>query len=206
MEKERISGARELDREDRRLVENLRRACASGDRAAQNRAFEDIWHRYAPTVSLICARYLHDDGDILSVTDDVFLRFFRAAPHLILTVPLRAYLATVAKNAALDHLRATARRDARLSPGASGPEDADPLAHVADPDADVGASVRYRELVAELRSVLDARAVEIILAHAVWGETFGEIAERCQMKENTVKTVYHRSLKAYRRKKGENLP
>ncbi len=205
MGKERVPGDTRSDREDRRLIEELNRAVASGDRDARDRAFEAIWHRHAPTVSLVCARFLRDDADILSVTDEVFVRFFHAAPTLTLTVPLRAYLATLAKNAALNHLRAAVRRESHLSvPPAY--EEGDPLATVADPDADVGASVRYRELVSDLRSVLDAREVEIILRHAVWGETFAEIANRSSTKENTVKTQYHRALKTYRKKKGVGLP
>ncbi len=201
MGKERIPGHGVSDREDRRLMENLRRAIASGDRGAQDSAFEAIWQRHVATVSLICARYLQDDSDILSATDDVFLRLWRAAPTLTLTVPLRAYLAMLAKHAAIDILRADTRRNAHLSHPFS-EDDSDPLSDIPDPDVDIGASVRFRELVASLRCVLDARDVQIVLAHAVWGETFGAIAARLSMKENTVKTIYHRALKTYRKQKG----
>ncbi len=202
---ERTPKVREPDREDRRLMENLRRACASDDRRAQDRAFEAIWHRHVATVSLVCARYLQDDHDILSVTDEVFLRFYRSFPALTMTVPLRAYLAAVARNASIDCLRASARRNAGLFEPAN-EDEADPLLQIPDPNADVGASVRYRELIASLRAVLCAEEVDIILAHAVWGETFGEIAARLHKKENTVKTIYHRALKAYRHRKGDDLP
>ncbi len=207
---ERLERAREPDREDRRLLAELRGAAASGDRQTLDRVYEAIWHRHVATVSLVCARYLSDDGDVISATDDVFLRFFRVAPTLTLTVPLRAYLSVMAKHAALDILRAAARRSVHLTepPLSGGIADggADPMDRIPDADADVGASVRYRELVADLRAVLDPQAVEIILAHAVRGETFGEIGARLHLKENTVKTQYHRALKTYRRKKGDDLP
>ncbi len=193
----------ESSREDRRLLSELCRAIAAGDRRAQDHAFEAIWHRHAAAVSLICARYLADDGDILDVTDEVFLRLFRAAPTLCLTGSLRAYLATLARNTAIDRCRSAVRRAAHLSEPGNGVTD--PLAAIPDPDADVGASIRYRELVASLRALLSTEEVEIILAHAVWGETFGSIATRLGQKENSVKSRYHRALKTYREKKGGDL-
>ncbi len=193
----------EPDKEDRRLLDGLRRAIAAEDRRGEERAFEAIWHRHAGTVSLICARYLQDDGDIVSATDDAFLRFVDALPALHLTVPLRAYLGLLAKHAAIDRLRAVKRREAHLS--APSDSTADPLADIPDPDADVTSSVRYRELVDSLHAALSAEDVDIILAHAVWGETFSGIAARLGLKENTVKTRYHRALKTYRRRKGGPL-
>ncbi len=54
-------------------------------------------------------------------------------------------------------------------------DDLSPLEELPDPDADVGASLRYREPVGSLRAVLSAEEVTIILAHAVWGKTFSAI-------------------------------
>lgn len=212
----------ETDPEDRRLLDALTAALAAGDREATDRAFEAIYRRHARTVGLVCARYLTDDEAILSATDNVFIALFRRAPHLELTGSLRAYLAASARNAAMDLLREQARRESHLaasfapadgetaSGSASGPAAdsvVDPLDRLPDPDADVGASLRYRELIRDLHTVLDSRhehAVDILLSHAVYGETFGEIAARLGMKENTARTVYHRALKAFRQKKGEN--
>ncbi len=201
-----------LDREDRRLVEDLARAMSAGRREAVDRAFEAIWQRHVRTVSLVAARYLREDADILSVTDDVFLRFLRAAPTLELTVSLRAYLAASAENAARDYRRARARREAHLvdpvlpSHDPHGEEGSmDRLSLIPDPDADVGASLRWRELMEELREVMDERSLQIVLAHAVWGESFPAIGARLGLKESTARSLYHRALHAFRRKKGGRL-
>ncbi len=207
----RISAGRDgPDREDLRLVRDLAHAMAAGERTVIDTAFEAIWRRHVRPVALVCARYLSDDGDILSVADDVFVRFFRAVPSLELTTSLRAYLAAIARHAALDHLRSVARREAHmtdigLSPDLSHDGDGgDRLSLLPDPDADLGASLRYRELVCDLRSVLPAETVELILAHAVWGMSFGEIGRRLGRRENSVKTTYHRALATFRRQKGEH--
>ncbi len=197
------------DREDRRLLEAMAKALASGERERIDQAFEAIWHRHARAVALVCARYVRDDADIVSLTDDVFLRFFQNAPNLELTVSLRAYLAALARHAAIDHARATARRERCLAfePQYSSDDEERLFVDVAvlpDPDADVGASIRYRELVEDLLTVLEPQAVEIILGHIVEGETFGALGDRLGMKEATVRTVYHRALKSFRKKKGES--
>ncbi len=203
----------EQSREDKRLLSALSRALSTGRREDIDHAFEAIWYRHAHTVALICARYLRDDEAIACATDDVFIGFFRAVQRedFHLTVSLHAYLAASARNAALDHLRQTSRRNAHYAdpilPANSkiaDTKETDRLSLIPDPDADVGASLRYRELVQDLAEVLNTDAVEIILAHAVWGMSFREIAERLGRRENTVKTVYHRACAAFRRRKGEH--
>ena len=214
---EELTGARhprdEAERTDQVLLRRLVRAMEAGDSAEINRAFEDIYNRYVRLVAFVCARYLRDDGDIQSETNLVFVQFFNHADRIDGGGSLRAYLTTAARHQAISHLRAEARRNAHLCdlsdgpPGDSQPyEDAgeDRLARLPDPDeADPGASLRYRALIDDMRSVMDGKALHIVLAHAVYGETFPAIAERLRMKPATVKTVYHRALEAFRQKKGE---
>ena len=68
--------------EDRELLRNLTRALDSGDARAVDQAFEAIYNACAGSVAFVCARYLSDDTDIRSVTDDVFIRFFQRAPYI----------------------------------------------------------------------------------------------------------------------------
>ncbi len=206
-------------RDDDHLLDSLAKAMASGCKEDVESAFEAIYRRHAKTVAFICARYLGDDADIVSVTDDVFVRFFRQVPSLTEPLNLRAYLAAMARHAAIDRARANMRRERGLCTSAatlpadssfadrsdrSAVASADPLDALPDPDADIGASVRYRELLRDLACVLCARDVDIILSHVVYGQTFGEIGTRLEIKENTVRTMYHRALKTFRKEKGES--
>lgn len=195
--------------EDKRLLGELVRALDAGDAASLDRAFEAIYRAYVRSVALVCARFLRDDADVQSVTNDVFVAFFRRMEFLVPDEigSLRAYLTASAKNAALDHLRAQGRRegvlaDTRISDGGAEGE-TDLLSMLPDPDGDVTASVRYTELTRDLCCTVGEEAAEIILSRAVCGESFPAIAARLGKKENTVKTLYHRAIQKFRREKGD---
>lgn len=193
--------------EDRELLAALTRALRAGDATAINRAFEAIYGTYVRTVALVCARCLRDEADVQSVTNDVFVSFFQRAVYLEEMTSLRAYLTAAARHAALDHLRAQSRREGPLvhsmTVTADPHEETDLLSMIPDPDGDVEVSIRYRELTDDLCATVGAEAAEILLSHAVCGESFPAIAARMGKKENTVKTVYHRAIKKFRREKGD---
>lgn len=189
------------ERNDKRALSRLLRAVERGQTDEINEAFEDIYHTYVRLVAFICGKYLSDDDDIKWVTNDVFVHFFN---HLDTLDPdgqgLKYYLTISARNAALNHLRDQRRhRDALIATE----EEAEALASVPDPDSgDLGVSVRYRELVRDMAACMDKTAMDIVLRHAVMGETFPAIGDDLHMKPATVKTVYHRALAAFRREKG----
>ena len=189
------------ERQDKRTLDRLLRAVERGQTDEINEAFEDIYNTYVRLVAFVCGKYLSDEDDIRSVTNDVFVRFFN---HLGGLDPeghgLKYYLSVSAKNAALNHLRDQRRhRDALLATE----EEVEAFLSVPDPDSEnVGASLRYRELVRDLSACMDKTALKIVLRHAVMGETFPAIASDMGMKHATVKTVYHRALAAFRREKG----
>lgn len=189
--------------DEQALLRNLTHALGSGDATAVNRTFETIYHAYVRTVAFVCARYLSDDTDIRSVTDDVFVRFFQRVAYLDSVESLRAYLTESARNASLDRLRAQRRREAGLTDPIGSDGETDLLTLIPDPDGDVTASVRYTALTDDLRATVGDETAEIILAHAVCGESFPAIAARLGKKENTVKTVYHRAIKKFRLEKGD---
>ena len=192
--------------DDHTLLDTLTRALASGDTGAVDQAFEIIYHTYAGSVAFVCARYLSDDTDIRSVTDDVFVSFFQRAPYIEEIESLRAYLSQAARRAALDHLRARNRRERRLTETrfpTGREDDTDPLTLIPDPDGDVAAHARYKAITEDLCRTVGQECAEIILSHAVCGESCPEIARRLGKKENTVKTAYHRAIKRFRKEKGD---
>ena len=189
--------------DDHALLETLTHALGSGDAGAVNRAFEVIYNTYAKSVAFVCGRYLEQDTDIQSVTNDVFISFFQRSPYVEEIDSLRAYLCQAARRAALDHLRAKNRRERGLTELTSPDEDTDPLTLVPDPDGDIPAHARYRAMVDDLCATVGEENTEIILSHAVCGESFPAIAARLGTKENTVKTAYHRAIKKFRKEKGD---
>ena len=189
------------EHQDKRALNRLLRAVERGQAEEINSAFEDIYNTYVRLVAFVCGKYLSDDHDILSVTNDVFVHFFR---HLGSLSPdgqgLKYYLTVSAKNAALNHLRDQQRHREHML---ANEDEAEAFLLVPDPDSkDMGASLRYRELVRDLATCMDKTALEIVLRHAVMGETFPAIGGELNMKPATVKTIYHRALAAFRREKG----
>jgi RNA polymerase sigma factor (sigma-70 family) len=188
--------------DDHTLLDTLDHALASGDAGAVDRAFEIIYNTYAGSVAFTCGRFLTNDTDIRSVTNDVFVSFFQRAPYIEIE-SLRAYLCQAARRAALDFLRAKNRRERGLTELTSPDEDTDPLTLVPDPDGDIPAHARYKAMTADLCATVGQESAEIVLSHAVCGESFPAIAARLGKKENTVKTAYHRAIKKFRKEKGD---
>lgn len=189
--------------DDHTLLDALTHALGSGDAGAVDQAFERIYNAYARSVAFVCGRYLADDTDIRSVTNDVFISFFQRSPYIEEIDSLRAYLMQSARHAALDFLRSKNRREGRLTELTSPDGDTDPLTLIPDPDGDITAHARYMALTDDLRATVGDEAAEIILSHAVCGESFPEIAARLGLKTGTVKTRYHRAIQRFRKQKGD---
>ena len=156
------------DRSDHALLDTLTHALASGDAGAVDQAFETIYNTYAGSVAFVCGRFLSDDTDVRSVTDDVFVSFFQRVPYIEIE-SLRAYLCQAARRAALDHLRAKKRRERGLTDlrfSTDGKDDTDPLTLLPDPDEDIPANTRYKALTADLCSTVGQENTEIVLSHA----------------------------------------
>jgi len=189
--------------DDHTLLETLTHALGSGDAGAVDRAFEVIYNTYAKSVAFVCGRYLEQDTDIQSVTNDVFISFFQRSPYVEEIDSLRAYLMQSARRAALDFLRAKNRRERGLTELTPPDEDTDPLTLIPDPDGDITANTRYKAMTADLCATVGQESAEIILSHAVCGESFPAIAARLGLKAGTVKTRYHRAIKCFRKEKGD---
>jgi RNA polymerase sigma factor (sigma-70 family) len=189
--------------DDHTLLETLTHALGSGDAGAVDQAFESIYNTYARSVAFVCGRFLTDDTDIRSVTNDVFISFFQRSPYIEEVESLRAYLMQAARRAALDFLRSKNRRERRLTELASPDEDTDPLTLVPDPDEDIPSHARYKAMTADLCATVGRENTEIILSHAVCGESFPAIAARLGLKTGTVKTRYHRAIQRFRKQKGD---
>ena len=140
--------------DDHTLLDALTHALGSGDAGAVDQAFERIYNAYARSVAFVCGRYLADDTDIRSVTNDVFISFFQRSPYIEEIDSLRAYLMQSARHAALDFLRSKSRRERRLTELTSPDGDTDPLTLIPDPDGDITAHARYMALTDDLRAAV----------------------------------------------------
>lgn len=162
----------------------LLHALNSHEEAKINQAFEHIYDRYVKLVYFVIAKYIDDEEDIKDLINDVFLQFFNHA-HQIHT-SIKSYLTQTAKNASIQFLKKQENNCIPL-------EDTYLL-------QSAGKTYTYEILIRELAKIVGDEAVNIILLHSVDDLSFKSIGERLDMKENTVKTIYHRAILKYQKK------
>jgi RNA polymerase sigma-70 factor (ECF subfamily) len=158
---------------DVELVERARR----GD----NQAFEALYHRFVGMVhGVVLARVARPDVDDL--VQDVFLTAFRRIGTLREAATFPGWLAAIARNRAIDHLRALPRGDVPLVEEAAAPggDRAEALAVLAV----------VRSLPLAYRETLVLRLVE--------GMTGPEIAARTGLTPASVRVNLHRGMKLLR--------
>jgi RNA polymerase sigma-70 factor (ECF subfamily) len=128
---------------------------------------------------------VRDDHEAEDVTQHVFAKLMTTlVKYDDRGVPFFAWLLRLARNVAIDHLRAD-----RLTP----------TENVLDPDASSGADTETSETVrAALASLPEEQREVVILRHVV-GLTPGEIANRMGRTEGSIHGLHHRGRRALQR-------
>ena len=177
----------------------LRPVIAEGDldrelvarfQAGERIAFDQLVRRHQRGVWRIVRRYLRDDADAADVTQQVFVRAFKALGGFRGAASVRSWLYRIAIHAALSCIR-----DHRREQPSEIDEDALACAPRAPTEIDRGRdSVRLRAAVAELprkqRLVLELRVFDDL--------SFKEVAELADCSENTAKVNFHYAVKRLR--------
>jgi RNA polymerase sigma-70 factor (ECF subfamily) len=169
---------------------DLDRELVARFQAGERLAFDQIVRRHQKGVWRICRRYLRADADAADVTQQVFVRAFKALDQFRGAASVRSWLYRIAIHASLSWIR-----DHRREQATELAEDAlvaDAVAPGAiDRDRD---SVRLRNAVAELppkqRLVLELRVFDDL--------SFKEVAELADCSENTAKVNFHYAVKRLR--------
>jgi RNA polymerase sigma-70 factor, ECF subfamily len=128
---------------------------------------------------------VRDDHEAEDVTQHVFAKLMTTlVKYDDRGVPFFAWLLRLARNSAIDHIRAN-----RLTP----------TEQVLDPDAALSADLDQAETVrAALASLPEEQREVVILRHVV-GLSPGEIADRMGRTEGSVHGLHHRGRRALRR-------
>jgi RNA polymerase sigma-70 factor (ECF subfamily) len=160
---------------------------AATDRArdGDDDALRLLFLLYADNVFGYVLAIVRDEHDAEDITSEVFARLPRALSHYkASSTPFAAWLLRVARNAALDHLRA---------------QRSVPLAEVHA--SGETAEVQARERLADLRAALEALPSdqrEVILWRLVAGLSPGEIAARLDRSVDAVHALQHRARRRLR--------
>jgi RNA polymerase sigma-70 factor (ECF subfamily) len=159
-------------------------AAQQGDRAA----FGVLYGAYGRMVhGLLLARVPRSDVDDL--VQDVFLQALRRLASLREPAAFGGWLAMIARNQAIDHLRRTPKSEELM-------------------DDIAGAPSHEHEALSVLRMIqaLPEAYRETLVLRLVEGMTGPEIAERCGLTEGSVRVNLHRGMKLLRERLGEGAP
>ncbi len=149
-------------------------------------AFAELYDRHAPVVYGICRRILADPTSAEDVTQSVFTMLW-ARPSAFAGGNFPAWIARVARNAALDVLRSAAMRTREPNM----PED---VAAPSDLEDEVVARVEQSAVVDALRQ-LPAEQREAIEQAYFGGLSYREVAERAGTPLGTVKSRIRTGLR-----------
>ena len=127
---------------------------------------------------------LHDDHEAEDVTQHVFAKLMTViVKYDDRGLPFFAWLLRLARNLAIDHMRAN-----RLTPTET----------VLDPDASSGIDLDQTEIVRTALATLPFEQRQVVILRHVVGLTPGEIADRMGRTEGSIHGLHHRGRRALR--------
>jgi RNA polymerase sigma-70 factor (ECF subfamily) len=152
-----------------------------GDRDAHRFLYAQYSHNVYGYVRSI----VRDDHEAEDITQHVFAKLMTTiVKYDDRGVPFFAWLIRLARNVAIDHLRA---------------QRATPTENVLDPDSACGIDLDQAETVrAALATLPDEQRQVVIMRHVI-GLTPGEIADRMSRSEGSIHGLHHRGRRALQR-------
>lgn len=158
---------------------------------AERPPFEDLYREFLGRIYAYVRAQVGAAEDAEDITAQVFMNAYQAYPRFEPrhTTPA-AWLFRIARNATLDHFRASGRRE-RLRRTI----EQQPLAEV-DPASQAEERIQYQALLAQVARLPERQRDVISLRHS--GLSFQEVGSLMDCSEDAAKMLYHRALKALR--------
>jgi RNA polymerase sigma-70 factor (ECF subfamily) len=148
-------------------------------------ALRFLYTTYSHNIYGYVRSIVHDDHEAEDVTQHVFAKLMTTlVKYDDRGVPFFAWLLRMARNLAIDHLRAN-----RLTPTET----------VHDPDASSGIDLDRTHTVREALATLPQDQREVVLLRHVVGLSPGEIADRMGRTEGSIHGLHHRGRRALQR-------
>jgi RNA polymerase sigma-70 factor (ECF subfamily) len=171
---------------------------AAAAAAGSQDAFRTLVQRHQDRIYRLVVRMVRDPGVAEDITQETFLKAFRALAGYDPRWKLASWLLKIAHNATIDHLRRqrldTRPLEASVEEDALGPLDR--LADDSEPDPEQRA--RGQALARDLQAAVDALEPayrELVLLRFQEGLAYQEIAEVTGLPLGTVKVRLHRGRK-----------
>jgi RNA polymerase sigma-70 factor, ECF subfamily len=165
-------------------LENTRRAVARAKEGDQG-ALRFLYVSYSHNIYGYVRSIVRDDHEAEDITQHVFAKLMtRITRYDDRGVPFFAWLLRLARNVAIDHLRAN-----RLTP----------TEHVIDPDTSSSEDLDRAETVRHALACLPDEQRQVVILRHVVGLTPGEIANRMGRSEGSIHGLHHRGRRALQR-------
>ena len=153
--------------------------------------FEDLYRDFLGRIYAYVRAQVSTSADAEDITAQVFMNAYQAYGRFEArnTTPA-AWLFRIARNATLDHFRATGRREKLRRTIEHQPLSAE------DPSSMAEERIQYRALIAHVARLPERQRDAISLRHS--GLSFEEVGVLMSCTEDAAKMLYHRALKAVR--------
>lgn len=174
---------------------NLERKLSSAKKSRRtekiNKVFEEIFNEYSKLCAFIIYKYIKDEEDVKDLVMDIFIKFFDVALKQDID-NIKGYLISSSKNSSINFLK---RQETNIIYN-----DNILIDELLD---DNNQNNDYEELIKEMKDILSEEEINIIILHTVYDYTFKEISKKYSKSESTIKTLYYRALKKYRKEKSK---
>ena len=154
-------------------------------------AYEEMYRRYNDRVSQVCRKMLASPEDAREATQETFLKAYQGLPRFNGEYKLGAWLARIASNVCVDHIRRQSRT-ANITPLT---EQHEGLNHDIGPEDLIVRDLPALSTLEEIQP-LHAQALRLRNLH---GLSHKEIAEQLGMTPMQVKALLHRARSSFRR-------
>jgi RNA polymerase sigma-70 factor, ECF subfamily len=172
-----------VDESPARLAET--RLAVARAKEGDRDALQFLYVRYSNNVYGYVRSIVRDDHEAEDVTQHVFAKLMTTlVKYDDRGVPFFAWLLRLARNVAIDHLRAN-----RLTPTET----------VIDPDLTSGSDLDRAEAVRAALATLPHEQRQVVFLRHVVGLSPGEIADRMGRSEGSIHGLHHRGRRALRR-------
>lgn len=153
--------------------------------------FEELYREFVNRVYGYVRAQVGVAADAEDITSQVFLRAYEAYGRFEPAgATPSAWLFRIARNASLDHLRASGRRERLVRVVGHQPSEEPDAAKVAEE------RIEHSELVALLADLSERQREVIALRHS--GLSFAEVGDVLGAREDAAKMAYHRAIRALR--------
>lgn len=167
------------------LENKLKRALNKNNREDIEKVFEEIYDQYYNLICFIINKYVNNRLDVEELANETFVNFYKRI-FLVEIKDIKYYLVTSAKHISINHIQSQTRDQVEYN---------DEYIDTIHNDS----NTEYMSIIMEMERYLSVEQINVILLHTVYDYSFKEIAKKHNSTESTIKTIYYRAIKSFKK-------